>query len=238
MRFFYGVFKIIIVILILVILWAANILRQFSNHGTEFERKSQLVQEARNQYLDYVNEVCRSFANDMHNEFHLSWHGDRSRMHEKVEQLGMKLHTFRRATIEEARALQLLVMDKFVKLINSHEKIQPFLEESPITFKRVSIEITFEGPNGSYADESVTYISSVSDLAGAIENRNHLFYYSIDPFTEKHINHFTESIEDALKLVSPSQIEMAYFHKTSPIEKAFDRTISLFCPRDDRGVWS
>ena len=228
MRFFYGVFKIIIVILILVVLWAANILRQFSNHSIEFERKSQLVQKAQAKYLNYVNEICLSFVKEMRNEFHLSCRGNTSRMHEKIEEFGMEFDTFRRATIEEARALQLLVMDKFIKKINNHEKIQPFLDESPITFKRVSIKILFEGPNGSYTDGSVAYIFNVSDLAGAIENRNHLFYVSIDPFTGNHIDHFEESIEEALKLVSTSKIEMAYFHKTTPIERAFDQTLSSY----------
>lgn len=57
--------------------------------------------------------------------------------------------------MEEAQALQLLAMDRLLRVLNAHEKIQPFLEVIPLTYERAEICIRFRGPLGPYADGSI-----------------------------------------------------------------------------------
>lgn len=177
------------------------------------------------EYIGYVNEIKEAFGREMFKEFHLVPQGDFGQMHEKVEVMGMKFLAHRRATIEEARALQLFVMDRFVKAINAHEKIQPFLEERPFTYKRIQVGISFSGLNGLYSDGTVERISSVHDLAGAEENRNCLFYDAYDPFNCDSVEIHRESYDEALKLVSANRDVNPYVHHTTPKEEAFDQMV-------------
>ncbi len=193
------------------------------------ERQAERQAEERlyNEYIQYVNEIRQSFAQEMIRELKLVPAGHSGRMHEKVEELGMEFNANRRATVEEARALQLFAMEKLAQAINTHEKIQPFLEERPFTFKRISIAISFGGPNGRYSDGSVGRIYNIPDFA-VMENRNHLFYYVADPFKNDTIHLFKEPYEKAVKLAKASTLQNPYFHQTSPMEEAFDQTLSSF----------
>ena len=179
------------------------------------------------EYIGYVNEIRQAFAKEMIKELDLVPAGHSGMMHEKVEELGIEFNANRRATVEEARALQLFVMEKFVQAINGHEKIQPFLEERPFTYKRIMITIEFQGPNGSYADGSVDRIYNIPDFA-VIENRNNLFYYSDDPFTWQSNSFLQEPYEEAVKLAKATPPQNLFFHQNTPMEEAFDQTLSSF----------
>lgn len=186
------------------------------------------VNEGYEKYERYVRQIEQAFAEQMKREFNLQCIGNRGRMHEKVEEMGMKFNAYRRATIEEARALQLLVMDRFVQAINAHEKIQPFLQERPFTFKSIEISIAFEGVNGRYADGSVDYIFNVSDAATATENKNTLFYSSEDPFTGRSVDLFKEPYEEAVRLNKASLVQNPAIHKTTEREEVMDHVLEAF----------
>jgi len=149
-------------------------------------------------------------------------------MHGKIEDIGMQFTAYRRATVEEARALHLLVMNKLVEAINAHEKIQPFLAQNPFTYKRVSVDISFKGPYGPYSEGNIEHIFNVTDLAGAVENRSKLFYYAHDPFKGKSIELFNESLEDAVKLAQASPIQNLAVHQTTPLEEAVDEVLPIY----------
>lgn len=193
--------------------------------AVEYEKEMQLLREAKALYIEYLSDIRQSFAKEMYDEFQLVCGGVNGRLNEKIQGLGMEFDTDRRATLEEARTLQLLVMDRFVKAINGHEKIQPFLEVRPFSFRRIRITINFKGPLGHYADGSIYYVNNCDEHA-VVENENHLFYYSMDPFTGHSYQLFREPYEEALKLVSIN--DNPYFHKTTKIENAFDLTIFTY----------
>jgi hypothetical protein len=180
------------------------------------------------EYGVYLDEIQEAFARKMFDEFSLIPQGGSGKMHEKVEVIGMGFTARRRATIEEARALILLVMDRFVQEINAHEKIQPFLEIKPITYKRINIQISFEGPNGHYADGSVKRVFNIDGKGGAAENRNRLFYFARDPFRDSNYDLFEESYEEALKHARASPDVNPYAHQTSVLEFNTDQMFSSF----------
>ena len=179
-------------------------------------------------YIDYVQEIEQSFAEQMQRELNLVYSGNRRMMHEKIEEMGLQFNAYRRATIEEARALHLLVMDRFVQAINAHEKIQPFLEVHPFTYKRVSISIKFLGINGPYCDETVQYTSNVPETASAIENRNNIFYDFLDPFKMGSINSLQEPYEEAVRLNEAVPLQNPAVHRATAQEEAVDQVLDAF----------
>ena len=174
-----------------------------------------------------MNEIRETFAEEMLEELALIPAGDRGMMHEKVEEMGMEFTTPRRATVEEARTLQLYVMERFAQTINAHEKIQPFLEERPFTYKRVIISIEFKGPNGRYNEGSVGRIANVPDYA-VMENRNHLFYDTYDAFKFSSNLLFKEPYEEAVKLAEASTVRYPFAHQETPMEEAVDQVLRSF----------
>lgn len=206
----------------LLALWVIST-RHSTKRKTELEREWQAEKVAHAEYIHYVRQIRRAFAEEMLRELQLVCSGDSGSLHEKVEELGMQFNAHRRATIEEARALQLLVMDKFAQAINAHEKIQPFLKQRP--FKRVSITIAFEGPKGRCDEGAVGHVYNITDLAGVVENRNKLFYYSIDPFTQDNIKILSEFYQEAVELNKLTAPQYPYFHQNGPIEEALDQVL-------------
>jgi hypothetical protein len=173
-------------------------------------------------YERYVNEIIRSFAQDMRKEYGLVCIGSGGRMPNDVEQINVYFHIYRHCTIEEARELFVNVTEKFIEKINSHEKIRPFLKEYPITNQnadhifswcRAQVCISFQRNNEShYLDGSVAFIS---------QGKGGKIYYSKAELHEVEYNQprnrivqeerlvtfFEEAYEDAQRLVAKSQHE-------------------------------
>lgn len=179
-------------------------------------------------YESYVNQIMRSVAKKMQQEFGMGWSGDLGIMHEKVEEIGMQFSVYRPANIEEARALHLYVIDNLVQAINAHPEIQPYLEERPFSYKRVSSQISFKGPNGPYSDKSVEFIFNTTDSATRDENKNHIYYHSYDPFILKSVDLISESYEEAVKNAKIANVPFPFTHKTTAQEAALDAICSSF----------
>ena len=189
----------------------------FTKEEREWRKEREEERKARAEYSAYVGEIRYNFAQNMLENFQLVPSGQKGMMHAKVEMLGMNFTAYRRATVEEARALQLIVMDQFVKAIQAHEKIQPFLDERPFSHNRISIAIDFRGPHGDYADGSVARIVNIHALASRRENRNRLFYDAKDPYENSTVELHNELYDEALKIVNASTFLNPYVHQTTPI---------------------
>jgi hypothetical protein len=174
-------------------------------------------------YNDYVTEIQRSFAKQMEREYDLQWKGSMGSMHELIEEMGMSFSAYRRATLEEARALEVEVIEKFVRAINAHEKIQPYLALHPFSTKRVMISINFEGINGRNADGSVSYVLSLSELSQG--SKNQIIYCAYNPFKDEFIDLVKEPFEEALKLFSKEGLKN---HHPNPYEEEVDGLLASF----------
>lgn len=179
-----------------------------------------------NSYQDYVLEIERSFAEKMKKEYDLFWTGTSGTQRGRVEEMGMSFLAKRKATLEEARALLLMVNAKFVKAINAHEEIQFYLIKRPFTYKLTTISINFEGPNGRNSDGSITYAFNVSDNA-LTSSRNHIVYYAHDPFKDELIEQHEEPYTEAIKLYKASKINPS-IHKENEYEAEIDALLASF----------
>lgn len=196
-------------------------------HFIEDEKTWQSKQSPAAQYLDYVNDLRIKFAHQIQSELALTCSGDSGRMHEQIEEIGFGFTAYRRATVQEARALQLYITDQLVKAVNSYEKLAPFLEERPFTYKRASVSISFRSPYGVFSDGSVIHSFNVSELA-VEENQNKLFYYAQDAYTGKHQEIFSEHHEEAIQRAAESPIPILKLHQTTPLEEAIDAVLPRY----------
>lgn len=152
--------------------------------------------EQNEDYEVYVNQIIESFSKEMEKEFGLVCYGYGGSMPYDVEEIRIKFSAYQRATIEEARILEVNVTERFLKTINSHEKIRPFLREYPFTPNRGEVSISFKRANHTpYTDGSVSYVSQFN---------NRIFYRADMENSPRLIPLADEPYEEALKIVKGS----------------------------------
>ena len=109
-----------------------------------------------------------------------------------VEEIFLNFIAYQRATIEQARKLEVEVTEKLLKRVNEHEKIRPFLREYPFKAGRIGIMIAFEkSENTNYKDGSVALI---------FQGRNKIFYRRADK-NGKLMDLHEEPYEEAYRIV-------------------------------------
>ena len=112
------------------------------------------------QYELYVNEIVSAFEKQIGQELKLDlirWYGD---FHDYLEK-GMEFKAYRRATLDEARAMILSLMTKLSDAIQAHEKIQPYLKHQLLTPETMKVNIRFvttDGRNFSLGPQSIIYL--------------------------------------------------------------------------------
>jgi hypothetical protein len=181
--------------------------------------------EASNKY-DIVNELEHTFAKEMKQTLGLHLSGSSHSMHENIEKLGLKFVIHRRATLEEARAIHLFAMERFVQTVNNFEKILPYLAIHPFSPKRAEITINFEGINGRHSDGSITFMFNVSDLSKA-PARNHIVYFAHDPCDDSHIKQHQEPYEEAVRHNKASSTD-PLVHQGNGYEEEMDHLLFSF----------
>ncbi len=144
-------------------------------------------------YEVYVNQIVLSFAKEMAKEFGLVCIGEGGRMPHDVEEIAVKFIAYRKASINEARELEIIATERLLKIINNNEKIRPFLREYPFKANRAEVSISFNKPNNtSYTDGSVARVTQIN---------NKIYYRGEDGRSELFYSLGEEPYEEALKIV-------------------------------------
>jgi hypothetical protein len=151
-------------------------------------------------YTQYVAEITRAFSKQIKKEFGLECIGNGGCMPHDVEEISIEFAAYQRATVEQARELEVKITERFVQIINAHQKIKPFLRETPFPSSRTAVGISFYRRNNTrYIDGSVAYVSQVnSKIHYRAENPN-------NPNVYKQIRN--EPYEEALKIVLSNAIK-------------------------------
>lgn len=179
-------------------------------------------------YDVYLRQIIQTFKKQMNEELNLEMCGKGYTINDKIEEFHVYLCTDRRATLQEARTLQLLAINKLAQVINNHKGIQPYLLETPFTSKHIKISINFDGPFGRYFDGTITYLFNITEAPTIPENAHHIFYHACDPVSEDFIDVLKEPYEEALKLAQASPIDNPGVHKTTPLEEISDQVFMKF----------
>jgi hypothetical protein len=89
----------------------------------------------------------------MERELGLVCVGTGGEMARDIQSITLKFVSHQRVTIDEACALEVEVIEKFLEAINRDKEIRPYLREYPFTAPRANISISFTQPNGEpYTD--------------------------------------------------------------------------------------
>jgi hypothetical protein len=143
-------------------------------------------------YEYYAAEIMNSFAEEVCTEFDLVCTGTGGGMaNGDVEEMKVMFTAFRKATIEEARQLEVAVTEKFLQAINGHKKIRPYLHEYPFKPERAEISIAFKSQKGPHT-QGVAYVFQV---------RNKIFYRKYEKGNLERLA--AEPYEEALQKVYP-----------------------------------
>ncbi len=181
------------------------------------------------EYTRYVAEIRECFIKQMKEEFGLSCSGTSGRMRNDVEEMGFDFSISNRVTLEEARAYIVFVTEKLVNMINSHQKIRPFLREYPFSHNRARVNISFNNLLGdSQSDGSPSYVLSGSSIT----------YRARDAFKDRYVELYEEPYEEAARIVKSSYSRLPV-HETTLLESAIDDIFYMYATEmaEDYGLY-
>lgn len=171
-------------------------------------------------YEIYVNEIVSEIASQAYQEFGLHCIGDGGRMPRDVEAIEVDFIMHRRATVDEARLFEIRLAERLLALINSHEKLRPYLREYPFTHSRVSVNIGFAKENNDHiCDGFVTHMFMV---------KGKIFYHGYDPIQGQPTDLYKESYEEARAIVENNHTGNLLVHQPLPYEDHVDKLFRDF----------
>jgi hypothetical protein len=153
-------------------------------------------------YLTYETEVTRQFKNEVSKELHLPCIAGGGSMRNDIECISLGFLSTKNMGIEEARNLEVELIERFLRVINNHKKIRPYLREYPFPPSRSRIMISFEP-----TEKNKDAVGSVSQARGR------LFYRFHDNYGCESVPDFEEPYEEAYKLVKMSRPEISKIQK-------------------------
>lgn len=110
----------------------------------------------------YVDEVTREFEKIAAKEFGAIASGSGGGAPHDVVSLSVNFNIYNKLSMDEARILIVNLSEIYLALINSHEKLRPYLREYPFTANRVQILISINNKKGVHDrdDQSVALVMS------------------------------------------------------------------------------
>jgi hypothetical protein len=152
-------------------------------------------------YTQYAVEIIRSFSKQIKKEYGFKCIGSGGSMPHDVQEISVKFIVYQNATVEQARELEVKLTEKFVQIINGHEKIRPFLREYPFPASRACVSISFKKPKKAAPlltkNQTIIYVFQANGrLYCQAEN-------PLNPYVYKDIK--DEPYEEALKIVEKSK---------------------------------
>ncbi len=186
------------------------------------------------QYKNHIKEFQRAFGKQIEVEFGLKWaeggftHNFSS---DKPE-----FYAYRRATLEEARALVLAVIFKLSQAVHADPIMLSYLNKSSLTRDFLGVDISFVYlHNWSYDDGSIDSVYSYYSKEDMSDVKKlHLRYDATDPFSDisdfKNIVYckIEESFEDAVKLNAVNTIINPAIHNPKQFEDELNKILASF----------
>jgi hypothetical protein len=148
-------------------------------------------------YIRYAKEIMNPFIQHCEKDYNLDCIGTGGRFAKNVGGIEINFIAYRKGTIEEARTLEVNMIETLLAKVNDCEKIKPFLREYPFKSKDIDISVAFrENDNSRYIDGSV----ALTFLA-----KGNLFYCAENPKTGELVDILKEPYEEAIKIVNKSK---------------------------------
>jgi len=120
-----------------------------------FTGKSKTQEYVQPDYVKYEHQIVAQFVKEAEKECNLVCVGTGGSMPYNVEKIDIMFYAYRPATIEQARELEVALTEKLLKLVNSHEKIRPFLNVYPFTSEYLHLSVNFKDRHGKRYKEGI-----------------------------------------------------------------------------------
>jgi len=118
-------------------------------NGNQIKTKTSHHTNESSPYIKYVHELKNAFKEEMRKKYGLICIGSGGGMPYDIVDIDFDFQSLEKPTsIEKARQLIVAAIERFQEMINSHEKIQPYLREVPFTIPRVYITLNFTQEKG------------------------------------------------------------------------------------------
>src|SRR3989344_3098656 len=79
------------------------------------------------EYIKYVDEIVCNFVKDMEEKYELHCYGSGGSMPTNVKEIEVLFISYQRSSIEDARKMEVAVIQDLLKRINNHKEIRPYL---------------------------------------------------------------------------------------------------------------
>lgn len=183
------------------------------------------------EYKVYFYEFHRAFGKQMEKEFGLRWVESNSLYLFSIYEV--EFYAYRRASLEEARALELMVLNRLAEEVQADQKLLSYLNLLSLSPESLGIKISFVySHNWNYHDGS---IDTVYCNYCKKEKKRCLRYTSTDPFTEYSAEKdetfstdLKESFEDAAKLNAITSIINPAIHASKEFEDELNQILTSF----------
>ena len=183
------------------------------------------------EYKNYLNEFHRAFGKQMEKEFGLKWI-EGGFIH-NFSSDDIEFYAHRLATLEEARALELLVLNRLAEEIRADAKLLSYLDMFSLSPESMGASIAFVNLNNwEYNDGS---IDKVYFNYTKRDNKRYLRYTSTDPFSdysaendEAFDTNRKESFEDAVKINTTTFNLNPSIHNEKEFENELNKILISF----------
>lgn len=186
------------------------------------------------QQYDYINEFYRAFGKQIESKFNLKW--VEGGFTHSFSTNKPQFYAYRRATLEEARALVLAIILKLSEAVNADPIMLCCLKKSSSTPDFFGVDICFVySHNWGYHDGSIDSVYSCYSKEDTSDVKKlYLQYNATDPFSDisdfKNIVYcnIEESFEDAVKLNAVSAIQDPTIHNSKKFEDELNKILASF----------
>jgi hypothetical protein len=153
-------------------------------------------------YITYVNEVEKQFILEVRKDLHLQCYAEGGSMRNDVIYISLSFMSFSNTNVEDARLIEVELIERFLRIVNNHKKIRPYLREYPFPCTCVDIGILFQPVK--YENNSLRSVSS---------SLGHLCYYKHDNWHKDYVPDLKEPYEDAYNIVQAARPEIAHIFR-------------------------
>ena len=145
-------------------------------------------------YVKLAKQITATTAERLEKQKKLHLVGTGGEMMDDIQMMAMSFYFYSIVDADVARNLLITSVEEYLSVINTNEKIKPYLHNYPFTAKNVEVTIFFYNSDGSNISPGAISIATA--------DKGKVIYYVDDP--EKHTfkTLYEESYEEALKLVS------------------------------------
>jgi hypothetical protein len=151
-------------------------------------------------YVHFSNKVVNQFCDEMKKKFGLICTGSGGSFAYDIQSISLMFISDKIANREEARKLEVIVVESFLKAINENREIRPYLREHPFTPDRANISISFR--------DNKKELDKDGDLTSVFQAKNTLFFHYNDSSNELEYRTEKEPYEEALLKVQRDNPEL------------------------------